>query len=174
MGLPQTPIRRPQTPLLLAPAQQAAATAPDIDAYMRSATVPAPGAEQAQVIAMIQAMMASKDPVQRLQAQAFMHQFGRSFLGTATNTATGGFTDYMMTKGPGDYRRGIPRNFEYYDPGELAFATQLSRAVDPGGVHGAEMAGTAAKIAAGCLPGWASTQLAAYGHDAAPGTSLDL
>src|SRR5262249_42535343 len=94
----------------------------------------------------------SPDPVQRQQAQAFVARYGRSFLGTAANTATGGFTDYMMTKGQGDYPRGIPRNFEYYDPGELAFGTQLSRAIDPGGLHGAEMAGTAGKIAAGAYP----------------------
>jgi len=50
------------------------------------------------VIEQVKAMLTSPDPVQRRQAEAFIRHYGRSFLGTAANTATGGFSDWLMTK----------------------------------------------------------------------------
>jgi hypothetical protein len=112
-----------------------------------------PPDQQAEVIAEIKAMMASPDPAERAKARAFMRQHGRSFLGTAANTATGGFTDWLMTQDADTAVRGYPLQYlDRYTPEEMVFANRLSREITPGEHHGEEMAGTAAKIGLGLLP----------------------
>jgi hypothetical protein len=122
--------------------------------YMRQ--MPAPGLDQARVIEQVKAMMASPDPAVRAQAGAFMRQHGRSFLGTAAHKATGGLTDWLMTQDADTAARGYPLQFlDRYTPEQMAFGNRLSREVTPGEYHGAEIAGTAAKIGVGARPaGW--------------------
>src|SRR5262245_26883513 len=80
--LPQSGFGFPALPTPAA--AQPAASAPDIDA----GNIPPPDMQMA-VIEQIKSMLASPDPVQRQQAQAFVARYGRSFLGTMANTATG-------------------------------------------------------------------------------------
>src|SRR5262245_34486380 len=102
--------------------------------------------QQTALIEMIKQMAQSDDPLQKAAAQKFMSEHGRSMLAVGLNRATmglgspgQGLSDSLMTMG----QTGA------FSPQSLDFSKRLTQGVDPGGYHGAEMAGTAANLALG-------------------------
>lgn len=100
--------------------------------------------EQAVVIEQLKAARASSDPRQQQWAQDFVDRFGSLPLGVAANTATHGWSDWLMSRmsnpplrghlvgidPPNEYpRQAFP--FPIYEEGELPFARTLAHELNP-------------------------------------------
>lgn len=154
LGFPQTPRPGPQmTPVPPPMSLPPGANPPSMGA------IP-PEMDQNAVIEQIKAMLDSPDPQTRAMGQAYMAKFARTPMGAFLNrltqgsfgtpAGTPGYSDQLMTKDTPQTPTGQVLN--QFSPEEMAFGEKLGRGVNPGQIHGAEMAGTAINHLAPLLP----------------------